>query len=71
MDLWLRRFNGCVKLGQAVEERYAACERNATTFEQWMVVDVDNNAAVGVVRLQEVWTHDIFDAMFVCMCIII
>lgn len=45
---------------------------NATTFEQWMVVDVDNNAAVGVVRLQEVCDSlDIFDAMFVCMCIII
>lgn len=45
---------------------------NATTFDQWMVVDVDNNAAVGVVRLQEVCDSlDVLNAMFLCMCVIV
>ena len=45
---------------------------NASTFERWTVVDVNNNAAIGVLRLEQVCDNlDIFDAIFLVMCIII
>tara|TARA_B100000902_G_scaffold396431_1_gene457409 strand:- start:740 stop:1555 length:816 start_codon:yes stop_codon:yes gene_type:complete len=45
---------------------------NATTLEKWMVVDIDNNAAIGVLRLEQVCNNlDIFDAIFLVMCIIV
>lgn len=45
---------------------------NATTFERWTVVDVDSNAAIGVLRLEQVCDSlDIFDGLFIGMCILI
>lgn len=45
---------------------------NATTFERWTTVDVDSNAAVGVVRLELVCENlEIFNSIFIMMCIII
>ena len=45
---------------------------NATTLEKWMVVDIDNNAAIGVLRLEQVCNNlDIFDAIFLVICIVL
>ena len=45
---------------------------NASTFERWTTVDVDSNAAVGVVRLQLVCENlDVFNSVFIMMCIVI
>ena len=45
---------------------------NESTLERWMVVDLSDTAAIGIVRLQEVCDQlDIFDALFVGMCVIV
>lgn len=45
---------------------------NASTFERWMVVDVNNNAAIGVLRLEQVCENlEVFDAIFLIMCVIV
>lgn len=45
---------------------------NATTFEKWTIVDVNSNAAIGVLRLEQVCDNvDIFDGIFIGMCILI
>lgn len=45
---------------------------NASTLERWMVVDLTDTAAIGIVRLQEVCDQlDIFDAIFAVMCVLV
>ena len=45
---------------------------NASTYERWTTVDVDNNAAIGVLRLEQVCDKlDILDGIFLCMCVLV
>ena len=47
-------------------------DANATALERWMVVDLSDTAAIGIVRLQEVCNQlDVFDAVFALMCVVI
>tara|TARA_B100000519_G_scaffold202114_1_gene219512 strand:+ start:3396 stop:4193 length:798 start_codon:yes stop_codon:yes gene_type:complete len=46
--------------------------QNSSTLERWMVVDVDNSAAVGIVRLEQVCKNlEIFDAIFAVLCLVV
>ena len=55
-----------------LEKASSVPENITSTLDRWMVVDLSDTAAIGIVRLQEVCDQlTIFDALFALMCALV